>query len=223
MYIVALYHWTETEAAFIPLSFSELVSNAVHLYGPPVANNSWQWNAYYRLFPCINFTCSGNITKLLYVSRNTPLSRFSPQPPSFHLLRKYQGPEYCNDTDPSSTDCVYYQWLTLNQSVQHPHSVYTNDMFEVYEVKLSTNNSFENGDILGVHYSSQYTSKVFYQKGGAYCNTLQGGIMIHSYGGFQILYQYHDPVLPYIAIETGQHYIIILRSSLNKCFACRYI
>ena len=72
---------------------------------------------------------------------------------------------------------------------------------------LSTNNSFESGDILGVYYpgilSIPPTQRaILYQREGAYCDTL-GGITIHLFGDVTISYPHQDPVLPYIAIETG--------------------
>ena len=198
--------WNEhagTDASFIPLSFSELVSKAVHLYGPPVSNAT-QFNTQFQLFPCMNFICSGNIMKLWFVALNESAHQQNIiQLPIFHLLRKYHGPEYCSDTDPPGSNCEYYQWLRVNQSIQYPHLVYINGGFGVYEIKFSTNNSFEIGDILGVHYPSYNAPMVLYQREGAYSNTL-GEITIHSYGSMiQILYPRLDPVLPYIAIETG--------------------
>ena len=111
--------------------------------------------------------------------------------------------------------CTYYQWLPLNRSVQHPRLVYTKGTFGVYEMTLSTNNSFETGDILGVRYrgtpSTMSTQRaVLYQRGGAYCDTL-GDITIHLSGNVNISYPHQDPVLPYIAImETGQQILNIL-------------
>ena len=64
---------------------------------------------------------------------------------------------------------------------------------------LSTNNSFESGDILGVYYPSYYTSKVHYQGEGAHCDTL-GDITIHLAGSVSVTYPHQDPVLPYIAM-----------------------
>ena len=188
---------------FIPLSFFDLVSKAAHLYGPPVSNTT-QFNTQFLLFPCMNFTYSGNITKLWFVAlTHESAHQQTIRLPIFHLLRKYHGPEYCSDIDPPGSDCVYYQWLRLNQSIQHPHLVYINGRFGVYEIEFSANNSFEIGDILGVYYPSYNAPKVFYQREGAYCNTL-GEIIINSYGGMiQTQYPHLDPVLPYIAIETG--------------------
>ena len=190
----------DSETTFIPLSFSELVSKAVHLYGPPVSNN--QFNLQYYLFPCLNFTCRGRIQKLWFVARRQ--SQFpNTRPPQFHILRRYQGPEYCSDTGPSDSDCEYYLWLTLNWNSQQPLLVYGNDTVGVYETTLMGNNSFEPGDILGVRHPTNASLQVLYQREGGYCDTL-GDITIHLFGGHQIQYPGLDPVLPYIAIETGQ-------------------
>ena len=154
--------------------------------------------------------------KLLFVANRTGNESDSlNQPPIFHLLRRYRGPEYCGPVRSrnAATDrvpCMYYLWLALNASIQYPRLVYTNGTFGVYEMTLSTNNSFESGDILGVYYPSYYTSKVHYQGEGAYCDTL-GDITIHLSGGIgsaTISYPCQDPVLPYIAIETGQQIFV---------------
>ena len=189
------------ENTFIPLSFSELVSKAVHLYGPPVSNN--QFNTQYHLFPCLNFTCCGRIQKLWFVARRQ--SQFpNTRPPQFHILRRYQGPEYCSDTGPSDKDCEYYLWLRLNWNEQLPTLVYGNDTVGVYETTLSGNNSVETGDILGVSHPANASLQVLYQREGGYCDTM-GEITIHLFGGqSQIQYPRLDPVLPYIAVETGQ-------------------
>ena len=208
-----------TEANFIPLTFSELVNKAVHLYGPPLSSNS-QYNTQYRIFPCLNFTCPGSIKKLLFIAQ-TDVTRLGL--PKFHLLRKYRGPEYCNDIN-SGTDCDYYQWLTLNHDVQYLSSIldYTkiNNRFRVYETKLLVNNSFESGDMLGVYYPSpNYTKEVLYQREGGYCNTL-GEITIHLFGGqHQFPYPSQDPALPYIAIETGQYNTRAATEVAAKCTA----
>jgi hypothetical protein len=117
-------------------------------------------------------------------------------------LRKYQGPEYCNGTGPSDSDCEYYQWLRLNWNKQQPLLVYGNDTVGVYETILMGNNSFERGDILGVRRPINASLEVLYQREGEYCDTL-GDITTHSFS-IQIPYPHQDPVLPYIAIETGQ-------------------
>ena len=190
------------ETTFIPLSFSELVSKAVHLYGPPVSNSQFN-NIQYQLFPCLNFTCRGRIQKLWFVARRQ-LQFPDTRPPTFHILRRYQGPEYCNDTGPSDSDCEYHLWLRLNWNTQQPLLIYGNDTVGVYETTLMANNSFERGDILGVSHPINVSHQVLYQREGCYCDTL-GDIITHLFGGqIQIPYPRLDPVLPYIAIETGQ-------------------
>ena len=125
------------------------------------------------------------------------------QPPTFYILRKYQGPEYCSDTGSSDRDCEYYQWLRLNWNSQQLLLVYGNDMVGVYETTLMGNNSFERGDILGIFHPINASLQVLFQREGGYCDTL-GDITIHLFGGRQILYPQLDPVLPYIAIEIGE-------------------
>ena len=173
-------------------------------------NNIQYSHLQYQLYPCMNFTCSGRITKLLFVANRT--GNELNQLPRFHLLRKYHGPEYCpvgsrsiNATD-NNIPCTYYQWLTLNFSVQYPRLIYTNGTFGVYEMPLSTNNSFKSNDILGVSYPGIPTTQreILYQREGVNCDTL-GEITLHlSGGGVNFTYPHEDPVLPYIAIETGQ-------------------
>ena len=187
------------ETTFIPLSFSELVSKAVHLYGPPVSDNiPFQ----YQPFPCLNFACRGRIKKLWFVGQRQFLD--TRPPPTFHILRKYQGPEYCSDTDPPGSDCEYYQWLRLNWNMQQSLLIYGNDTVGVYETTLTANSTFERGDILGVFHPANSSHQVLYQREGGLCDSL-GDITIHSFGGvIHIPYPQQDPVLPYIAIETGQ-------------------
>ena len=172
----------------------------MHLYGPPVSHN--QYNPQYHLFPCLNFTCYGRIQKLWFVAGRQ--SQFpDTRPPTFHILRRYQGPENCSDTGPSKSDCEYYLWLRLNWNVQQPLLIYESDTVGVYEMTLIGNNSFETGDILGVFHPINSSLQVLYQREGGYCDTL-GDITIHLFGGGQTQYPRQDPVLPYIAIETGQ-------------------
>jgi hypothetical protein len=90
----------------------------------------------------------------------------------------------------------------LNWNEQQPLLVYGNDTVGVYETTLTANNSFESGNILGVRHPTNASLQVLYQREGGYCDTL-GDITIHSFSS-QIPYPRQDPVLPYIAIETGQ-------------------
>ena len=202
------------DTTFIPLSFSELVSKAVHLYGPPVSNN--QFNTQYHLFPCLNFICRGTIQKLWFVAQRQ--SQFpDPQLPQFHILRRYRDPESCSDEDPSDNDnCEYYQWLRLNWNEQQPLLVYGNDTVGVYETILTANNSFERGNILGVFYPSSASLPVLYQRDGGYCDIL--GEIKTQYFGQQIQYPQLNPVLPYIAIETGQRMFYL--ASTSGIFQC---
>ena len=173
----------------------------MHLYGPPVSNSS-QLNFQYQPFPCLNFTCRGRIQKLWFVARRQ--SQFpDTRPPQFYILRRYQGPEYCSDTGPSNSDCEYYQWLRLNWNSQQSLLVYGNDTVGVYETTLTENNSFERGDILGVFHPASASFQVLYQRDRGYCDMyMQGNITIHLFRD-QTQYLHQDPVLPYIAIETG--------------------
>jgi hypothetical protein len=92
----------------------------------------------------------------------------------------------------------------LNWNAQQPLLVYGNDTVGVYETRLSANNSFERGDILGVFHPITASHQVLYQREGEYCDTL-GDITIQLFSGhLQIPYPRQDPVLPYIVIETGQ-------------------
>ena len=173
----------------------------MHLYGPPVSNSS-QFNLQYRLFPCLNFACRGRIQKLWFVARRQ--SQFpETRPPRFYILRKYQGPENCSDTGPSDRDCEYYLWPRLNWNDEQLPLLGRDDTVGVYETTLMGNNSFERGDILGVFHPLNASLQVLYQSRGGYCDTL-GNITIHLFGGhIQIQYPHQDPILPYIAIETG--------------------
>ena len=81
--------------------------------------------------------------------------------------------------------------------------IYGNDTVGVYETTLTANSTFERGDILGVFHPTNSSHQVLYQREGGLCDSL-GDITIHLFSGHtQIQYPRQDPVLPYVAIETG--------------------
>ena len=52
----------------VPTS-SELINNIMYLYGPPIDVDDLSGDdTQLRLYPCMNFTCSGMIVKLMFVA-----------------------------------------------------------------------------------------------------------------------------------------------------------
>ena len=138
----------------------------------------------------MNFTCTGRILKLFFVANRTRNNGESLKSPEFYLER-----EYCRD--PADADCEY-QWLTLNQRIQHPKCLHARGGVGLYEIVLSSNNTFNSGDILGVHHptpdSNNSVLTILYQNGGGYYDTLNCNRSGYTYT--------QEPILPYIAIET---------------------
>ena len=192
------------------MSFPDLISNATHLYGPPI-NTESSTNTLVGtaaggiLFPCMNFTCSGRITKLMFIAPiiNRTLCS-SVQWPQFWLLRQ----RHCE-----TVEQCYTSWfdmddihVRLSASDQLCSPIHRNRGFGVYELDFSTNNidyyTFESGDYLGVYYPTAcheqtcQRQNILYQNGGGYC---EANIRLHPQSD-----QPRDPVLPYIALETGE-------------------
>ena len=72
MYYYYYNIYAGTEGIELP-TFSELVDNAVHLYGPPaVGARSTSFDGTpFQVYPCMKFTCPGRITKLMFVTNVT--------------------------------------------------------------------------------------------------------------------------------------------------------
>ena len=182
------------------------LQRALHLYGPPIEQGSLgdDPDAAYLLFPSLNFTCTaGRITKLVFVARQNRTHTGSNQSPVILSPQFYVQREYCH------TDRCEYHWLTpLNE---RPTLVSNRiGRVGVYEMVFSSNNTFNSGDILGVHHplppdvpdhgNAVYTLTILHQRGGGYCDTLSCQTMTLSR---RECTQYaQEPVLPYIAIET---------------------
>ena len=78
-----------------------------------------------------------------------------------------------------------------------------NNTIGVYELMLTSNNSFQYGDIFGVHHTR--TTNLLHQKGGGYCDTLYCVTMPPSHNSSGCAYSHaQGSAIPYIAIETGQ-------------------
>ena len=178
----------------------------MHLYGPPVkmadlSNDRTQL----RLYPCMNFTCSGRIVKLMFVAPVQRDSTASVRWPEFGLWRK------CNRSH--SEDCYWMEVQRLSAS-QQPCLVYMNESqtVGVYEIEFTSNNTFEHGNILGIvrpmATSNSSAMNVLYQNGGGYCNALA---FRHTQWYIWQLHRFiplisvnRQPIIPYITIETGQ-------------------
>ena len=176
-------------------SYSEVVTNALYLYGCPLdslsaghSNVVGRW-----IFPFMNFTCSyGRVIKLMFVAKVPINNQIMFVWPEFFLWRRCEyDADGCRDG-----------WLevqTLSGAGTQPILVYVNGSVGVYEMNLTSDNSFETGDILGVYHPTRESGSqpitVLYQTGGANSNIVR---LIHN----RVPVSY-PPVYPYIAIETG--------------------
>ena len=193
---------------------SELVSNAMHIYGPPVqvADLSSD-HPQLRLYPCPNFTCSGRIVKLMFIAPVETDSTVTVRWPEFGLWRK------CNRSHGEGCDWMEVKRLPINPE---PCLVYMNESqgVGVYEIELTSNNvMFQHGNFLGVRRSTsnsrdQYQNikemNVLYQNGGGYCDALT--LNTSQYSDQHISFSSvisRDPIIPYIAVETGQNLMYI--------------
>ena len=188
---------------------SELVSNAMHLYGPPVQVADLSSDrTQIRLYPCLNFTCSGKIVKLMFIAPVETDSTVTVRWPEFGLWRK------CNRSHGEHCDWMDVQRLS---AIQQPCLVYMNESqtVGVYELEFTSNNTFEHGNFLGIlrpmATSNSSAMNVLYQNGSGYCDALAFIHVIQwtrhnwwwcpSISTTQVDQQ---PIIPYIAIETGQ-------------------
>ena len=101
----------------------------------------------------------------------------------------------------------------LSTNPGEPCLVYMNEFqgVGVYEIDLALNNNmtFEQGNFLGVRHFTNSSSdhiremNVLYQTGGGYCDALA---LMSQYSDQHINFSNllsQDPIIPYIAVETG--------------------
>ena len=199
-----------TSQSFELSSYSEVVNTAMHLYGsplpsdlssgdiPPLISNDSQ----VRLFPCMKFTCSGVITKLMFIAPVETDETVTVILPIFGLWKR-------TCFTPLNM-CMYEKIQSLiPQSFQLVDNMSNaSQNYGIYEIVLTSNNRFESGNILGVQLPTSNGTQqstllsVLYQNGGGYCNAI----------GFtnQWRVSSQEPILPYIAIHVpGQVYIYI--------------
>ena len=185
-------------------SYSEVVRNAMHLYGPPVPSDLSlsdetqippliSDNGLALIFPCMNFTCSGRIKKLIFVALDENLMDTS-RLPIFALW----------NTTCTSGQCFWIEKQRLD--TQHPQLVYMSNLSQgvgVYEIVLTSNISFHHGDYLGLRrpFTSTQQPALLYQRDGGYCNA--EALTLNNDQTRQIV-ERQDSILPYIATETGQ-------------------
>ena len=172
----------------------------MHLYGPPAIGIHLTSNSHStsmdQVYPCMKFTCPGRIIKLMYVASVTHGGSNQPMAwPEFSLWR--------ND---STEDCEYgwFKVQTLKMANPEPTLVHVNGTVGVYEMMFTTNNSFESDDVLGLYLNASTvpssTLVPLYQRGGGYCDILYPVMTSDNvYRAFT-----GDPIIPYVAIETGQ-------------------
>ena len=221
MYCVGEYCEGQSQRVDFP-SPSELVSNAMHLYGPPVQVADLSSDRpQLRLYPCPNFTCSGRIVKLMFIAPVETDSTVTVRWPEFGLWRK------CNRSHGEGCDWMEVKRLPINSE---PCLVYVNEYqtVGVYEIVFRSNISnnivtFEHGNFLGVRRSTSNSSdyhrniremNVLYQTGGGYCDALA---LMSQYSDQHINCSNvisRDPIIPYVAVETGQMYIHVHTTSI---------
>ena len=192
-------------------SYSEVVNNAMYLYGPPTMGGDFLIDStQLQLFPCLKFTCFGKIRKLMFVAPIATDETMTVRWPIFGLWRR----------------CSYYwcSWEEVQHFDQQPRLVYnTSSAIGVYEVDLAET-QFDNGYFIGVRQpqdtQDDYIQEkgtllnVLYQNGGGYCNAILPEVQ-YKWGGVYTrnsAVSRRDPLVPYITIETGQiclHFIIM--------------
>ena len=149
----------------------------------------------------VNFTCSGNITKLMFVAWKGKLANDSTDTretlwPRFSLLRFL----YKIETR------TYYRQLELLVSDHNPVPIHESGNVGIYEVVLSNNNSFEAGDSLGLwqplyhNSSSRVALTVLHQSYGGYSYYDYSSIM-----RWNVVWEASDNFFPLVSIETGKH------------------
>ena len=188
---------------------SELVNNAMHLYGPPVQVDDLSSDrTQLRLYPCMNFTCSGRIVKLMFIAPVETDNKVTVRWPEFGLWR-----ELCNRS--YGEDCYWMEVQRLSAS-QQPCLVHMNgpQTVGVYEIEFISNNTFEHGNFLGIFRPMATSNRdssamnVLYQNGGGYCDALAyRRIQWYNWWlgrSMSTIYISQQPIIPYIAIETGQ-------------------
>ena len=175
----------------------------MHLYGPPVQVRDLSSDrTQLRLYPCMNFTCSGKIVKLMFIAPVETDRTVTVRWPEFGLWRK------CNRSHDEGCEWMEVKRLTTNP--EEPCLVYMNESqgVGVYEIDLALNNNmiFEQGNFLGIRCStdsSSYNIRVLYQNDSGYCNALA---LKSQYSDQQINSSNvlsRDPIIPYVAVETG--------------------
>ena len=191
---------------------SELVNNAMYLYGPPIDVDDLSGDdiqlTQLRLYPCLNFTCSGRIVKLMFVAPVETSSTVTVRWPEFGLWRK------CNLSQHET--CTWIKAQTLSTRQLQPSLVYMNESrtVGVYEIEFTSSSTFESGHFLGVrHRTSGFSDRalnVLHQHGGGYCDALTPLLssrwqeMI-----FNLSIRSRNSILPYVAIETGKMFVQI--------------
>ena len=137
----------ETSGFQIP-TFSEVVRNATFVNGPPIPNPPPTLNlsrGRQLLFPFMNFTCNGRITRLTFLGW---LSGSSEQ---FDVTSLTSGPYFF-------LRCQYISLRTRIYKFHGPDDLLTGSLslsginvtHQVVEVTLTTNVMFSADDILGV-------------------------------------------------------------------------
>lgn len=188
----------------------------MHIYGPPAPIPPFEDTVDQipiRLYPCLNFTCSGTIVKMMFVTP-IPSSTENIQGPSFALWKKCD-PQYdhdCHVYEYNINNWVLVKRLHTNEvsSQQHQH---VHQQTTVYEITFTGDTSFDRGYFLGVSNSASNSPgqrvNVLYQHGGSLCDA----VSVHSSTGRGNNHNaYHicessahnrdNNIFPYIAVET---------------------
>ena len=203
-------------------SYSDVVNNAMHLYGSPTMGGDFLIDdTQLRLYPCLKFTCFGRIRKLVFAAPVATDEMVAVRWPIFGFWRRCTS-NWCS-------------WEEVQHFDQQPRLVYnTSNAIGVYELDLAET-QFNNGYFIGVRQpqateddyiqENSILMNMLYQNGGGYCNAISSEA---QYIG-QTVYTRNStvssqvPLLLYIAIETGQiclHFLlyIIIISFLSKYY-----
>lgn len=186
----------------------EIAKNALYLYRMPVADRSniGQLSSYWyedRLYKpeIINFTCSGNITKLKFIAWKGKLEEPGITDTRLRIWPRFSILRISNETETT----IYYHQLELLVSNYNPVALRESGNIGIYEIELSANNFFKAGDQLGVwqplyhNSSSRYAVTLLHQR--------YGGHSVYDFSQSilqNVVFENYDSFFPLVSIETGK-------------------
>ena len=205
-------------------SYSDVVNNAMHLYGPPVPGDIipplTSGIRQVRLFPCMYFTCSGTATKLMFIA-DSEADDHSDTGNITTILSTLIFGIWRKQCSSSQSQICFWEEVQkgLISISQYPRLVNSSNAVRVYELEL--NIRFQQSDILGIRHYHYYGDVIQqrtlrYQNGGGYCDPVVYEYYTEGSRRFTFtsMESSRDPaIVPYIAIETGKIYVSTLTMS----------